>query len=95
MAEINEFFVLLDEEGNEVPCQTLFMFDNPETEKSYVVYTDNTCSEDGNLNIFASVFEYEGEELKLTDIETDEEWETVSQVICELMVGEDEEEIEE
>ena len=31
----------------------------------------------------------------LTDIETDEEWETVSQVICELMEGEDEEEIEE
>ena len=41
-------FTVLDENGNEVECEVLFTFDSEETNKSYIVYTDNTTDEEGN-----------------------------------------------
>ena len=74
--ENNEMmFKVLNDEGKEVECEVLFTFDNTETEKSYIVYTDNTLDEDGNTKVYASIFEED--EMKLIPIETDAEWEVV------------------
>jgi len=38
-----------DENGNEVICDILFTFDNEETKKSYIVYTDNSKDAEGKI----------------------------------------------
>ena len=35
-------FSMIDENGNEVVYDVLFTFENEETQKNYIVYTDNT-----------------------------------------------------
>lgn len=84
-------FTMENEEGVEVKYDVLFTFDSDETGKSYIVYTDNTTDEDGYTRVFASVFNDEGEELQLTPIETDEEWEIVQSLIDEASAEEEEE----
>ena len=39
-------FTLIDEEGKEVVYDVLFTFDSEETNKSYIVYTDNSTDEE-------------------------------------------------
>ena len=48
MEEKNTFTVKGDN-GKEVTCEVLFTFDSEETKKSYIVYTDNTTDNDGNV----------------------------------------------
>ena len=49
-------FKVFDEDGKEVECEVLFTFDSDETNKSYMVYTDNTVDEDGNTRVYASIY---------------------------------------
>lgn len=77
--ENNEMtFKILNDEGKEVECEILFTFDNTETEKSYIVYTDNTLDEEGNTSVYASVLGVDEEDnMMLLPIETEEEWDVV------------------
>ena len=51
-----------DEKGNEVICDILFTFDNEETKKSYVVYTDNSRDKEGKIQVFASIYMHRKQE---------------------------------
>ncbi len=93
MAEIQEFFSILDENGEEIKCQTLLMFQSPETEKDIVIYTDNTANDDELENIYASYYGYEGENLRLFDIDNETDWALIQEVLAEI--SEDDEETEE
>ena len=80
MDEKNQF-KLKDEYGNETVYDVLFTFDNEETKKSYIVYTDNSVDESGNVQVYASVY-YPGEEItKLDPIETDKEWKIIEEIL--------------
>lgn len=80
MEEKNTFQVL-DENGKEVTCEVLFTFDSEETGKSYMVYTDNTTDEDGNVRVYASIFDSAAENPELKPIETDREWKIVETIL--------------
>lgn len=80
MEEKNTFTVL-DENGKEVTCEVLFTFDSEETKKSYIVYTDNTTDESGNVRVYASIFEPNSENTELKPIETDREWKIVETIL--------------
>ncbi len=80
MEEKNTFKVL-DENGEEVTCEVLFTFDSEETKKSYIVYTDNTTDEDGNVRVYASIFNPESETTELQPIESDREWKIVETIL--------------
>ncbi len=80
MDEKNKFTVL-DEDGNEITCEILFTFDSEETKKSYMVYTDNTTDEDGNVKVYASIFNPKAKKTELTPIETDREWKIVETIL--------------
>ena len=72
-----------DESGNQVICDVLLTFENEETGKNYIVYTDNTKDSLGKVQVYASVYTQDDQtcEVSLQEIETDEEWETVSEAI--------------
>ena len=74
-------FTVLDENGEEVTCEVLFTFDSEETHKSYMVYTDNTTDSDGNVKVYASIFDPNAEKTELIPIETDREWKIIETIL--------------
>ena len=84
MAEIPEIFSVLAEDGSEIKCRTILMFQSPETEKDIAVNTDDTMSEDGLENIYASYYFYDDEALRLEDIENEADWVFVQEVLAEV-----------
>jgi len=74
-------FTVMDENGKEVTCEVLFTFDSEETKKNYIVYTDNTTDEDGNVRVYASVFDPTNEKTELKPIETDREWKIIETIL--------------
>jgi uncharacterized protein YrzB (UPF0473 family) len=80
MNEKNTFKVL-DEAGKEVICEVLFTFDSEETKKNYIVYTDNTTDNEGNVRVYASVFDPTSENTELKPIETEREWKIVETIL--------------
>ena len=80
MKEKNTFTVL-NEEGKEITCEILFTFDSEETKKSYIVYTDNTTDDEGNVKVYASVYNPEAESTELLPIETEREWKIIETIL--------------
>ena len=77
-------FSMLDENGNEVVYDVLFTFESEETNKNYIVYTDNSKDEHGNVQVFASTYDPEDPKGKLEAIETDKEWKIIETILDEL-----------
>ena len=78
----NDVFVLEGEDGVEKEYQKLFAFESSETSKNYIVYTDNTKDDSGNLRVYANVYEKNGKVLGA--LETEEEWNTVESIYAKL-----------
>lgn len=74
-------FTVLDEDGKEVTCEVLFTFNSEETKKDYMVYTDNTTDEEGNIKVYASIFDPMAEKTELIPIETEREWKIIETIL--------------
>ncbi len=75
-------FTVINDEGKEVKCDVLFTFDSDETKKSYIVYTDNTKDKEGNIQVYASIFNPESEDsTELLPIETEKEWKVIETIL--------------
>ena len=70
-----------NEKGESVVCDILFTFDNEETGKSYIVYTDNTKDENGKVRVYASIFNPDDPKTKLEDIKTEKEWKVIDTIL--------------
>ena len=84
MLNEEQSFTVIDENGNEKKCDVLFTFDNEETGKSYIVYTDNSKDTDGNTQVFASIYDPDSEEQRLMPIETEKEWKIIEIILDEI-----------
>ena len=89
MKEEKITFKLFDEEGKEVEYEVLFTFESNETLKNYIVYTDNTIDEEGNVKVYASIYTPNedgtiNENTTLEPIESDAEWKTIESILNEL-----------
>ena len=74
-------FSMLDENGNEIIYDVLFTFESEETNKNYIVYTDNSKDEAGNIQVYASVYDPENPKSKLEPIETEKEWKVIETIL--------------
>ena len=62
-------------ENNEImDVDVLFTFKNTALNRCYIVYTENTTDENGDTEVFASIFDPDDKSLTLHPIETEEEW---------------------
>lgn len=77
-------FTVLNDEGKEVECEVLFTFESEETNKNYLVYTDNTTDETGNIKVYASIFNPDEETSDLLPIETEREWKIIETILEEI-----------
>lgn len=90
-----EYITLVDEEGNEELYQILLTFESEEFGKNYVlVQPTSTEDEEDEVEVFA--FSYteseDGSEGQLGDIETEEEWDMIEEVLGAFTEEEEEEE---
>ncbi|MBR6948740.1 MAG: DUF1292 domain-containing protein [Bacilli bacterium] len=75
-------FTMLDENGNEVVYDVLFTFESEETNKNYIVYTDNKVDEvTGNIEVYASIYDPNDPKSKLEAIETEKEWKVIETIL--------------
>ncbi len=74
-------FKVIDKDGNEIEFEILFTFESDETNKNYMVYTDNTKDLEGNTKVYASAFKPDAEPLELLPVETEREWRIIETII--------------
>ena len=74
-------FTMIDENGKEIVYDVLFTFESDETNKNYIVYTDNTRDESGNIQVYASIYDPENPNSKLEAITTDKEWKVIETIL--------------
>ena len=70
-----------NDNGETIVCDILFTFDSEETNKSYIVYTDNSKDENGKVRVFASIYNPNDPKTKLEDIKTDKEWKVIDTIL--------------
>ena len=76
--------IIKNDKNEEIECDVLFTFDNTETNKSYIVYTDNTKDELGNTKVYANTFDEFSESGILGTVDTDEEWAIIEQIFSSI-----------
>ena len=76
--------IIKNDKNEEIECDVLFTFDNNDTNKSYIVYTDNTKDELGNIKVYANTYNEDDEEGTLGNIETEEEWNIIEQIFSSI-----------
>ena len=77
-------FKAVNNEGKEVECEVLFTFESDETKKNYMVYTDNTKDSEGNIKVYASIYDPDKPESELQPIESDKEWKIIETILEEI-----------
>ncbi len=71
-------------DGSVEEVEVLIAFEFNDTKKQYVIYTKNETDENGNVTIYAASVNNEENETILGNIETDEEWSRIKDVLREL-----------
>ena len=75
---------MTNDKGESVDCEVILTIDSDEFGKSYIVYTDHTMDDNGNINTYASIYDPTGNDKKLHPIETEEEWDFVEKLLANL-----------
>lgn len=71
-------------DGSVEEVEVLLAFEFNDTKKEYVIYTKNETDENGNVTIYAASVHQNGDQTELGNIETDEEWSRIKDVLREL-----------
>ena len=82
--KVNNEFVIFNDNGEKLTCNVLFTFESDETNKNYIVYTDNTIDENGSKKVYASTFNPKEENPVLGSIETEAEWKIIENILKKL-----------
>lgn len=74
MDEKRAIMTVVNENNEIMDVDVLFTFKNTATGICYIVYTENTLDENGETEVFASIFDPDDKTLALHPIETEVEW---------------------
>ena len=78
-----KILTIINSDGRKIDYEILNIFKLTQTNKDYIIYTDNTVDLNGNLNIYASIYENN----KLVNIETNEEWLQIEKILKKISSG--------
>ena len=74
-------FSVLSEDGKVTEYELILAYHNEANGKDYMVYTDNSLDENGDINTFASIYIPNTNPVELIPIETDEEWDLIGELL--------------
>ena len=80
-------FKAINDQGIEVQYEVLFTFESDETKKKYIVYTDDTTDDSGNVKVYASTYTENGDKYNLSPIQTEKEWKVIETILNELQAN--------
>ena len=93
MERETEKLIVTDENGKDIECEVILTFDSDQFKKSYVVYQ---IEGDESGEYYAASFNPDdGEEGKLFQIEKEEEWDLIEEVLESFLEERDEEDEDE
>ena len=78
-------FKALNAEGKEVEFSVILTFDSDVYNKNYIVCTDGSKDEKGNIEQYVFSYDISKSEYELNPITDDEEWKMVNEVCRELL----------
>ena len=80
-------FIIQGDDGKDIECHLLFSFESENTGKVYIVYTDGSTDENGNLSVFASAVEeyINDEDVTFSAITTQAEWVEIDEKLEEYL----------
>lgn len=83
-------FIIQGDGGKDIECQLLFSFESENTGKVYIVYTDGSTDENGDLSVFASAVEeyINDEDVTFSAVTTPEEWAEIDEKLEEYLSDE-------
>ncbi|MGN1419457.1 MAG: DUF1292 domain-containing protein [Acutalibacteraceae bacterium] len=82
----NDDPILEAEDNRHVTYKVIHTFRCVENGKNYVILTDGSTDENRQQNIYAASYNPNKDECELVDLETDEEYEMVNQVLHDLLM---------
>ncbi len=65
----NGIVKVMDENGKEKEYKILFTFSDEETNENYVVYTDYSVNENGNINVYSNLYKETNSRTELLPVE--------------------------
>jgi len=74
-------FIIKNNKGEQIECEPLFTFESEETKKNYIVYTDNTTDKDGNVKVYASIYNITDKGRELLPIKSEKEWKVIETIL--------------
>jgi len=80
--ENKNIFTMTNDKGESIECEVVLTIDSDEYGKSYIVYTDHTMDDNGNIKTYASIYDPTGTSLDLLPVGSDEEWDMIESVLA-------------
>lgn len=92
MEDIKKYFVddtvqymtIIGEDGKEEVVNIVIAFEFKDTKKEYVVYTKNEIDMFGNVDVYVSCVDRSNKMLRLSGVDSEEEWERIKEVLRKL-----------
>lgn len=81
-SENKNIFTITNDQGETLECEVVMTIDSDEFKKSYIIYTDHTMDETGNLKIYASIYDPTGASLDLKPVTEDKEWDMIEAILA-------------
>ena len=82
----NDEVVIIRRDGSKVQLDKLITFDDEGNNKSYIIYTDNSKDDKGNVRISASIVkDPKDPNSELEEIKTEREWKVIDTVLRSTM----------
>ncbi len=79
----NSTITYVNDKGEKKVCNILFQIDKKD--KNYLIYTDNTTDENGDLRTFASYYKPGSENIELLSIEDENDWKLIEKFLSSLV----------
>lgn len=81
-----ELIKTTDKNGVEREAEVVLCFESEETGKKYVIYTFNETDETGMVALYSSIVDETSEQPTLKNIDTEEEWTMIKNVMKKIIV---------
>ncbi len=79
----NEKLVIINSDGTKKEYRIICAFYLTDTDKNYIIYTDDLILDDGKIAIYASIY-YPDDSTKFDEITTDYEWQKINEILNDL-----------